>query len=39
MSTMIALSGFAIGIPLLAAWIKIRLWERQAARENPPSHR
>lgn len=27
-NTQIFLSGCAIAIPLLAAWVKVRLWER-----------
>jgi hypothetical protein len=30
----IGLTGFAIGIPLLLAWVKIRIWEWQASRER-----
>lgn len=27
MRTLIGLSGFAIGIPLLAGWVKFKMWE------------
>jgi hypothetical protein len=33
--TLIGLSGFAVAIPLLAAWVKVRLWELRERRELP----
>ncbi len=32
MREMLGLSGFCVAIPLLAAWVKVRLWELQARR-------
>lgn len=32
MRTLIGLSGFCVGIPLLLGWAKLRLWEWQADR-------
>jgi hypothetical protein len=35
--TMVFLSACAIGIPLLVAWAKIRLWDWQARRDTDRS--
>lgn len=34
MRTLIGLSGFAVGIPLLVAWVKVRIWDWQASKER-----
>lgn len=34
MRPLIGLSGFAIAIPILVAWLKVRLWDWQKEREQ-----